>query len=605
MEIINLFNKFFQKPKKVKVLSDSSDFVELVNNGIYIDKTDLLAKIIDDRRPLVLLRPEGFGKSTLVSTLHELFAHGLKNFKGLKFVKAYEEQHCTRDGKPRPWPNKTYKVLHLDFAKCRDFSTVEQFEALLLDLLIKQIEEAGGTYDKKEMSLYKDDPVFLFAHTLSCAKSDEYVLLIDNYDAPITTALANPDLFMPVRCALSRILTLIKAEGSSLRFALITGVHHYIEGSIFSSFNNYCNLTLHYEYGSLLGFTQEDLESHFSEYLDNAVKVLDEKYSQQHPQQHYTRAQLLADLKQNYYGYCFDEDNECKVYNPWEIIQFLQAPSLEFPAYLYNADSYTSPKLIAYIKNFLHEVSPQNLTKLTERYFYHCDRAFEFIRDNLDLVLNLNATRSKDWYDILPRVEDLRILKPLDYLFQEGYFTITAKDKANYIGAPSFWDIGLSTLEVKKAYGDTLIKVLSKDENQTIACDREEFVASLKTCDLPKFQQVCNVIVNKLADDTVTVFDEIAYKDLLRIFLTCWKLQPATAVMSTFTQDDVVLSAGAYLYVVEVKIAHNEAEVTAKMAEAKQQLLARQYSDHVTTQKVIALALVVNNGSLPKKVQLG
>ncbi len=82
-----------------KQLPKYPDFADLIDdNRIYVDKTDLRAKFVGDPDPFFISRPRRFGKSTLISTLYELFANGLKRFQGLKFEQAYEELHRTSDG---------------------------------------------------------------------------------------------------------------------------------------------------------------------------------------------------------------------------------------------------------------------------------------------------------------------------------------------------------------------------------------------------------------------------------------------------------------------------------------------------------------------------
>ena len=76
-------------------ITSFSDFA--VNSMIYVDKTDLVANLARFRNPIFLSRPRRFGKSTLVSTFHELFSNGLDKFKGLKIVT------------DNLWNDKTYK----------------------------------------------------------------------------------------------------------------------------------------------------------------------------------------------------------------------------------------------------------------------------------------------------------------------------------------------------------------------------------------------------------------------------------------------------------------------------------------------------------------
>lgn len=68
-----------------KELSKTSTFRDIIdNNCVYVDKTDLIAKFASQKGPFVFFRPRGFGKSTLISSLQDLFEMGLDNFHSLK-----------------------------------------------------------------------------------------------------------------------------------------------------------------------------------------------------------------------------------------------------------------------------------------------------------------------------------------------------------------------------------------------------------------------------------------------------------------------------------------------------------------------------------------
>lgn len=68
-------------------------------NLIYVDKTRFIYALARDNKPKFISRPRRFGKSTLVSTLEELFAHGIKGydghdsyFKGLEIEKLWQDE---------------------------------------------------------------------------------------------------------------------------------------------------------------------------------------------------------------------------------------------------------------------------------------------------------------------------------------------------------------------------------------------------------------------------------------------------------------------------------------------------------------------------------
>ena len=86
--------------KFTKLLPNSCNFRDLIdNNRVYVDKTALICQIAkDEKGPYFISRPRRFGKSTLINTFHELFAHGTERFKGLEIEPL--------------WKDKTYKVIH-------------------------------------------------------------------------------------------------------------------------------------------------------------------------------------------------------------------------------------------------------------------------------------------------------------------------------------------------------------------------------------------------------------------------------------------------------------------------------------------------------------
>jgi hypothetical protein len=91
----------------------------------------------------------------------------------------------------------------------------------------------------------------------------------------------------------------LKAQGAHLRFVMLTGVSKFSKVSLFSGLNNLEDITLDSRYGSLCGYTQEELESVFVEYLDGVD---------------------LRQVKKWYNGYNFLGES---VYNPFDILLYL------------------------------------------------------------------------------------------------------------------------------------------------------------------------------------------------------------------------------------------------------------------------------------------
>ena len=78
-------------------------FEQIINGEyVYVDKTELIYKLVASGKVYFLGRPRRFGKSLLISTLKSYYLGKKELFKGL----AIEELE-------KDW--KTYPVFHLDF----------------------------------------------------------------------------------------------------------------------------------------------------------------------------------------------------------------------------------------------------------------------------------------------------------------------------------------------------------------------------------------------------------------------------------------------------------------------------------------------------------
>ncbi|WP_281756911.1 AAA family ATPase, partial [Succinatimonas hippei] len=286
-----------------------SDFA--ANALIYVDKTDLVADLARFRNPFFLSRPRRFGKSTLVSTFHELFANGLDKFQGLKIVT------------DNLWSDKAYKVIHIDFSQIKENTAARPFETKFYLLLQSAFKAAGFTIAEDK------DVIAAFADTIGTEDNGTLVLLIDEYDAPLTAVMGDKKEFEERRALFSEFFSTIKAYSGKFRFIFITGVTRYSNTSIFSAFNNIEDISFDPSYGALVGYTQEELEYYFKDYLENAAKALNRKEKTCK----YTYEFILDELKNNYDGYSFDEDNEWHVYNPWSILNFLKNPQRGFKPY--------------------------------------------------------------------------------------------------------------------------------------------------------------------------------------------------------------------------------------------------------------------------------
>ena len=531
--------------KFTKLLPNSCNFRDLIdNNRVYVDKTALICQIAkDEKGPYFISRPRRFGKSTLINTFHELFAHGTERFKGLEIEPL--------------WKDKTYKVIHLDFSTFREVPSNSSFNKEFMDAFKLSLEEAGIEPTKENI----DSPAKLLKKTLDT--ESEVVLLVDEYDAPLTAVLNVSNEFEDRRKILSNFYLTVKSCDGKFRFIFITGVTYYLHTSIFSAFNNLKDLTLDLRYGALLGYTSEELEKYFSEYIDNAVVTLNKKF----PTERYTHEKVVEELKRNYDGYSFDEDCMHHVYNPWSILNFLKSPHRGFIPYWVVSGGSTPTFLVNYLKQGLEKYNA----------------------DELQSLLQIDSTVDKVSSKLYPTIDNIAKIDLFAILYQAGYFCIKGVNR-------KILQIGIPNLEVKRAYSEIMLRLLTNNNDV-----QEKFTTSLYDvlCEnkLDKLKDIFNCFINELSYETVKNFNEACFRDVLKLAMLTFNVTAATEVMGACGRADITAEAGDYLYVFELKVTDNSKDIATKLSEAKDQIIKNKYARRLTDKTVVPVALVLENNS--------
>ena len=507
--------------KFTKLLPNSCNFRDLIdNNRVYVDKTALICQIAkDEKGPYFISRPRRFGKSTLINTFHELFAHGTERFKGLEIEPL--------------WKDKTYKVIHLDFSTFREVPSNSSFNKEFMDAFKLSLEESGIEPTKENI----DSPANLLKKTLDT--ESEVVLLVDEYDAPLTAVLNDSNEFEDRRKILSNFYLTVKSCDGKFRFIFITGVTYYSHTSIFSAFNNLKDLTLDLRYGALLGYTSEELELYFGEYIDNAVEVLNKKYHTER----YTHDLVVSELKRNYDGYSFDEEGLNHVYNPWSIVNFFDAPVRGFIPYWVVSGGSTPTFLVNYLKQGLEKYNT----------------------DDLQSLLNIDSTVNSAAEYLYPKIENMANLDLFAILYQAGYFCIKAV-------VDDIFKVGIPNLEVKKAYSNIVLNELTKTKEAKLKYV-EPFKDVLASGNLDKIKELFNTFINEFSYETVKNFNEACFRDVLKLAMLTFNVTASTEVMGACGRADITAEAGKYLYVFELKVTDNSKDIDTKLTEAKEQII--------------------------------
>ncbi|GAP71345.1 ATPase AAA [Candidatus Symbiothrix dinenymphae] len=269
-------------------------FAKLRNDDcLYVDKTEVIHRLITSGTTFFLSRPRRFGKSLLVSTMEAIFKGKKSLFKGLWIEDNWD------------W-TKTNPVIRLDFGGMA-FQTEDELKSSLntfLDLYASnnQISLIGDTYAGKFMELIEK---------LHQSTNKQVVILIDEYDKPIIDNLTDLEKADKIRAILHAFYQVMKAADEHLRFVFLTGVSKFSKVSIFSGLNNLIDITLEAQFATICGYTQAELESCFDPYI---VEL-----AQKHE---CSKQEAIEKIKYWYDGYSWD--GETFVYNSFSTLMFFR-----------------------------------------------------------------------------------------------------------------------------------------------------------------------------------------------------------------------------------------------------------------------------------------
>ena len=269
-------------------------------NAIYVDKTDLIYRLVKGGNYYFLSRPRRFGKSLLISTLKAYFEGRKDLFEGLAI-----------DGLEKDWT--PYPVLHFSLSKKRIVKLEDV--GILLDNLLRELEGVYGAEPETDKSQYGLRMADLVARA-NRQTGQNVVLLIDEYDAPLLDTMHDKALFMQVRQQLRDFFSPIKDLDAKLQFVFITGISKFSQLSIFSELNNLTTITMENEYASICGFTKEEIVEQLKPEIHNLAQALGIQEST-----------ALARLKKKYDGYHFTKKSP-DIYNPLSLLKCLREKEL-------------------------------------------------------------------------------------------------------------------------------------------------------------------------------------------------------------------------------------------------------------------------------------
>ena len=285
----------YNEDMKGIAISSASFELFIREDALYVDKTGYIYKIVKNpsRNFYFISRPRRFGKSLFCDTLRNVFEGNRELFRGLYIYDKHDFE---------PYP-----VLSFNFAG-QSISSIERFT----ERIAWNIKRYGKAYG---VDMVGDDPAFLLEQLLIGIAENtgkKAVIIIDEYDSPITTAIIEKKPFVDeIRSILNSFYSTIKNSSQYIHFFFMTGVVKLSNLSIFSAMNNLVDLSMKEEFAGAFGYTDEELDEYFGEGID--------EYLEANPGKYKSREEFREKIRSYYDGYRFSPESETRVYNPVSI----------------------------------------------------------------------------------------------------------------------------------------------------------------------------------------------------------------------------------------------------------------------------------------------
>jgi len=495
------------------------DFAQLRERGfLYVDKTELVHRLVTTSTAVFLSRPRRFGKSLLISVFQNLYEGRRELFQGL-----WIEDHWD-------W-SKTHPVVRISFGTGKFQRRGE--------LAHRQRQEVDQQAARLGISLSEETPDGRFAELLRALalRGPRPVVLIDEYDKPILQCLedmgdapfdgAQGTASKAFLEAHEEELSVLEENRQDLRafysclkdaspeFLFMTGVSRLAKASVFSELNHLDDITWAEEYAALCGITHQELECDFAPHLEAMAQRRKLTYSE-----------LLERLRKDYDGFRFAAgDDVPTVYNPFSTCRALKER---------NFGSY-----------WTETGTPEFLVRLMRKSNIELGEV-EGVWLSKSSLATLDPSR--------PRV--------LPLLLQTGYLTIAGWEGNNY-------RLGFPNREVQTAFLEHLLLVIHDKPSEEVAARAQALAKALLSGKLDKFlsemKRVFTGIAYQLDDAHEKRYHGLFHAICILAFAE--KGLVLAEVPNAIGRSDLVIDLPETCWIFEFKRDTDTAEALAQIAE--------------------------------------
>ena len=466
------------------------EFEKLRNeNYVYLDKTSLIWKMVNEGCYYFLSRPRRFGKSLLMSTIQAFFEGKKQYFDGTIGQPLFI---ATDDSVKWDW--KSYPIMHLDL-NTDNYSSIGILEDRLNKFLNRQEEIFGVNHMEKSFG-QRFEGVIERAYKQT---GRGVVILIDEYDKPMLQAIDNKKLQDEFRSTLKAFYGALKSMDGCIKFAFLTGVTKFGKVSVFSDLNNLEDISMSPRFVDICGITEQELTTQLKPYIESLAVGNSLTYEQ-----------ALDKLRELYDGYHFRE-NASGLYNPFSVFNTLK--NGVFKSYWFETGTPT------YLATLL-------------------------VRHNYNLANMANVEVEEDVLNCI----DSESTNPIPVIYQSGYLTIKGYDEEFHL-----YRLGFPNKEVEVGFTKFLIPYyLNRSGSDTTPFDIRNYVQSLRRGDADGFVMRLRSLFADTPYELVKNLEN-HYQNQVWLFHKLIGMYVQAEYHTSFGRIDMVLQTPDFCYVIEFK----------------------------------------------------
>ena len=301
---------------------------------------------------------------------------------------------------------------------------------------------------------------------------------------------------------------------------MLTGISKFTKTGVFSAMNNLMDISMTEWFGDVVGYTQEELERDFAEWIDDAAGKMG-----------LSRQELLTRMKDYYDGFCFD--GTTRLYNPFSILSFFF--NGRFSNYWYESGSPSF--IVAYMKR--HDI-------LDPEAYRH-------------LVVKESFASS----------QEIERAKPESFLYQAGYLTIEKREEQSLT-------LDYPNREVLDSIaGMYLEHVYNVEGYSSIGA---QLWKALSNGEVTEAIRLYNTALASIPYQDLARRDESLYRSLFLMLLRGAGITAHGEVPTNRGRSDVLVLFPHRVVVLEFKLARSEGEIARLQTEGQRQIEEKGYT---------------------------